>query len=89
MAQYYILSKESDVDALYEHLSLMLPPDAVTVAMVTDKSEIMPAKYIRIQTETFSDVGLMHTVHQITEVYCKGKKYKVVKDVEGRVPLVD
>lgn len=76
------------MDVLYEHLSLMLPPDAVTVAMVTDKSEIMPTKYIRIHTETLSDVGLMHMVHQITNVYCNGKKYKVVKDLEGRVPLV-
>lgn len=88
MAQYYILSKESDVDALYEHLSLMLPPDAVTVSLVTDMSDIMPAKYIRINTETLSDVGLMHMIYDITKVYCNGKKYKVVKDVEGRIPLI-
>lgn len=88
MAQYYILSKQCDVDVFYEHLSLMLPPDAVTVSLVTDKSEIMPAKYIRINTETFSDVGLDHMIHEITKVYCNGKKYKIVKEVEGRIPLV-
>jgi hypothetical protein len=87
MAQYYILSKQSDVDTLYENLSSMLPPDTVTVSMVNDKSEIMPAKYIRIRTALLSDAGLIDMVKTVTDVFCKDRKIKIIKDLEGRIPL--
>jgi hypothetical protein len=88
MAQYYILSKQSDVDVLYENLSVMLPPETVTVRKITDKSEIMPAKYISINTDLLSDAGLIDMVKKVTDVFCNGRKIKVVKELEGRVPLV-
>jgi hypothetical protein len=88
MAQYYILSKQSDVDALYENLSQFLCPQTVTVRKITDNSEIMPSKYISINTELLSDAGLLNAIKQITDVYCNGRKIKVVKELEGHVPLV-
>jgi hypothetical protein len=88
MGQYYILSKESDVDALYENLSTMVCPETVTVRLITDNSDIMPAKYIYINTNLLSDAGLINMVKQITDVFCNGRKIKVVKELEGRVPLV-
>lgn len=88
MGQYYILSKQCDIDAIYENLVSMLPPDTVTVAMVNDNSDIMPPKYIRIHTDFLSDAGLIDMVQKITMVYCKDKKLRIVKDLEGRIPLV-
>jgi hypothetical protein len=88
MAQYYIMSKQSDIDVFYENLSVMLPSDTVTVSMKRDDSDIMPAKYICIQTDLLSDAGLVHMVKQITNVYCKDKKFRIVKELEGRIPLV-
>lgn len=88
MSRYYILSKHSDVDAIFENLSSMLPPETVTVVRVNDDSEIMPAKYIRIHTELLSDAGVLHMVKQITDMYCNDKKIKIVKELEGRLPIV-
>ena len=88
MSQYYILTKQINIDDVFENLSVMLPSDTVTVTMVKDYSEIMPAKYIRIHTQLLSDAGLTHMVKQITDVYCKDKNIKILKEVEGRVPLV-
>lgn len=88
MAQYYILSNQCNVDAIYEQLSVMLPPDTVTVTLVNDNSGILPAKYICITTELLSDTGLVHMVKQITNVYCNDKKIRFVKELEGRTPLV-
>lgn len=88
MAQYYILSKQSDIDAVFENLSSMLPSETVTVVMVKDNSEIMPSKYICITTELLSDAGLIHMVKQITDVFCKDKKLRFVKELEGHTPLV-
>lgn len=88
MAQYYILSKQCNVDAIYENLSVMLPPDTVTVTVRNDNSEIMPAKYVCIHTELLSDAGLIDMVKKITDMYCNGMKIKIVKELEGRIPLV-
>lgn len=88
MGQYNILTKQCNVDTMYERLSVMLPSDTVTVSIVTDKTEIMPAKYIRISTELLSDAGLIDMVKKITNVYCNGKQIKIVKELEGRTPLV-
>ena len=88
MAQYYILAKQTDIDAVFENLASMLPSETVTVVMVKDNSDIMPAKYISITTELLSDTGLIHMVKQITDVYCNDKKLRFVKELEGRTPLV-
>jgi hypothetical protein len=66
----------------------MLPSDTVSVSMKRDDSGIMPAKYICIHTELLSDAGLVHMVKQITNVYCKDMKFKIVKELEGRTTLV-
>lgn len=88
MAQYYILSKQCDVDAIYENLVTMLPPDTVTVTLVNDKSGIMPARYVRIYTELLSDAGLVDMVKKITDVYCATRLIKFVKELERYTPLV-
>lgn len=88
MSYYYIVTKQNDFDMFYENLSVMLPPDTVSVSHRLDNNDIMPAKYICLYTELLSDAGMLHMVKQITDVYCKDKKFKIVKELEGRNALV-